>query len=123
MGVKPWQIQQAADAGHIYRYQYRRANEEGEGGSALGGLSHDAAMLARLREVIRLRHYAKSTEKTYLHWTRRFLAYRQRSGCEDGPTTADVKALLIVNNPRDPADAPSDRTEGACGLRGSPPSV
>ncbi|MHA1743582.1 MAG: phage integrase N-terminal SAM-like domain-containing protein [Candidatus Heimdallarchaeota archaeon] len=33
-----------------------------------------------MREIIRLRHYAKSTEKTYLHWTRRFLAYRKHAG-------------------------------------------
>ncbi|MBI2192501.1 MAG: hypothetical protein HYU36_11010 [Planctomycetes bacterium] len=27
-GVKPWQIQQAADAVRIYRYQYRRATND-----------------------------------------------------------------------------------------------
>jgi hypothetical protein len=48
-GIKAWQIQQAADAIRIYRYQYRGANEDGEGGRPMGGLSDDAAMLARLR--------------------------------------------------------------------------
>ena len=47
-------------------------------------------MLGRLREVIRPRHDAKSTEKTYLHWTRRFLAYRRGAGCESEPA-ADGK--------------------------------
>ena len=32
-GVKPWQIQQDADAARIYRYQYRGASDDGEGGS------------------------------------------------------------------------------------------
>ena len=81
-GVKPWQIQQAADAVRIYRYQYRRPNDDGEAGISPVGLNDDAAKLARLREVIRLRDYAKSTEKTDLHWTRRFLEYRHAAGCE-----------------------------------------
>ena len=75
IGVKPWQIQQAADAVSIYRYQYRGASGDGEGCSPPGGPRDDGAMLSRLREVIRLRHYARSTEKTYLHWTRRFLEW------------------------------------------------
>ena len=69
VGVKAWQIEQAADAIRIYRYQFRRANADGEGGSPAAGLNDDGARLARLREVIRLRHYARSTEKTYLHLT------------------------------------------------------
>ena len=94
VGVKPWQIQQAADAIRIYRYQFRGANADGEGGSPAAGLNDDGARLARLREVIRLRHYAKSTEKTYLHWNRRFLEYRRVSGCDGGPTAEDAKAFL-----------------------------
>lgn len=93
--VKPWQIQQAADATRIYRYQYRRASDDGEGGSPAAGLNDDAAILVRLRQVIRLRHYAKSTEKTYLHWSRRFLEYRRRSGCEGMPAAGDAKAFLM----------------------------
>ncbi len=54
----------------------------------------DATRLERLREVIRLRHYARSTEKTYLHWNRRFLAYRHETGAEGEPTAADAKAFL-----------------------------
>jgi len=92
--IKPWQIQQAADAVRIYRYQYRMASDDGEGGIPAAGLNDDAAMLARLREVIRLRHYAKSTEKTYLHWTWRFLEYRRVTGCKGRPTMEDVKAFL-----------------------------
>lgn len=71
--IKSWQIQQAADAVRIYRYQYRGAKDDGEGGIPTTGLNDDAAILVRLRQVIRLRHYAKSTEKTYLHWSGRFL--------------------------------------------------
>jgi len=58
-------------------------------------------MLERLREVIRLRHYAKSTEKTYLHWTRRFLAYRRHAGSEGEPISASHRRRLA----RDAANA------------------
>ena len=84
--VKPWQIQQAADALRIYRYQYRGAPEGGDACDTVQSSPDDADALDRLREIMRLRHYAKSTEKTYLHWTRRFLAYRRRVDCDGGPT-------------------------------------
>ena len=90
VGVKPWQIQQAGDAVRIYGYQYRGASDDGEGGIPAAGLNDNAAMLARLGEVIRLRHYAKSTEKTYLHWTWRFLEYRRGAGCE-GAAAAEAQ--------------------------------
>ena len=51
-------------------------------------------MVERLREVICLRHCAKSTEKTYLNWNRRFLAYRRGTGAEGEPSAADAKAIL-----------------------------
>lgn len=92
--VKPWQIQQVADAVRIYRYQFRGAKEDGEGGGPPAGLNDDTAILVRLRQVIRLRHYSKSTEKTYLHWSRRFLEYRRGSGCGGMTTSEDAKAFL-----------------------------
>ncbi len=95
-GIQPWQIRQAADALLIYRYQYRRASDTSEVAVASDAsiASDNGTLLSRLREVIRLRHYAPSTEKTYLHWTRRFLYYRQRTGRPGPPTSGDVKAFL-----------------------------
>jgi len=94
IGTKPWQVQQAADAVRIYRYQYRRAGRGDGDRSTRKVFVSDSAMLVRLREVIRLRHYAKSTESTYLHWNRRFLAYRREVACEGEPTAEDVRAFL-----------------------------
>jgi len=94
-GVKPWQIRQATDAVRIYRYQYRTdsvQSSEEEFGKAWS--ADEDQLLARMQEIIRLRHYAKSTEKTYLHWARRFLAYRRDTGLAGEPTAADVKAFL-----------------------------
>lgn len=83
VGVKPWQIQHAADAVRIYRYQYRGAGRvatsTGSAMPAVRGDADDRGLLARMREIIRLGHYSRSTEKTSLHWSRRFLDYRRRS--------------------------------------------
>ena len=42
----------------MYRYQYRGASDHGERGIPAGGQRDDAAMLARLRQVIRPADYA-----------------------------------------------------------------
>ena len=55
-------------------------------------LTHDG-MLAEMRRLLRLRHYAPSTERSYLGWSRRFLRYVGRSG-EHVPTGEDVQAYL-----------------------------
>ena len=49
VGVKPWQIQQAVDAARIYRYHYRGASDDGQGGGPAAGPNDDAAMLAARR--------------------------------------------------------------------------
>lgn len=36
----------------------------------------------------------RSSEKTYLHWNRRFLAYCHESGTGSEPTAANAKAFL-----------------------------
>jgi len=53
VSTKPWQLQQASDTIRIYRYQYRGAKNDGESGSPAGSLNDEAAMLVRLRELIR----------------------------------------------------------------------
>jgi len=52
VGAKPWQVQQAANAVRIYRYQYRRAGNDG-GAHADGPAAgmDDSALLRRLREA------------------------------------------------------------------------
>ena len=50
-------------------------------------------MLAELRRILRLRHYAASTERTYVGWCRRFLRYVGQSG-EHLPSSDDVQAFL-----------------------------
>lgn len=54
----------------------------------------NTTLLTSLQKVLRLRHYARSTERSYLHWVRRFLDYRKRAGRMGTPTVEDVKAFL-----------------------------
>jgi len=94
-GIQPWQIRQATDAVRIYRYQYRAdSGKSGEERPRKAWSGNEQDILARMQEIIRLRHYAKSTQKTYLHWTRRFLAYREQTGLTGEPAAADVRAFL-----------------------------
>jgi len=62
-------------------YRYRAdsgKSREGKPRKAWSG--NEDGLLARMQEIIRLRHYAKSTEKACPHWVRRSLAYRKDSG-------------------------------------------
>jgi hypothetical protein len=31
----------------------------------------------QVRQVLRVRHYSYETEKSYIHWTKRFIAFHQ----------------------------------------------
>ena len=50
-------------------------------------------ILAEMRQLMRLRHYASRTERSYLGWVRRFLKYVDKTG-EDAPMPENVKAFL-----------------------------
>ena len=91
--IKPYQLRQAADALQIYYYQYRHSDGETNSHSALKEYKTED-LLNRLKEIIRLRHYAPATEKTYLLWTRRFLLYHQKTGSSSQPSRNDLKAFL-----------------------------
>ncbi len=93
--IMPWQIRQAGDAIRIYRYQYRASTDETK------LMDYDKPsdeknnnLLKRMKEILRLRHYAKSTEKTYLNWVQRFFLYREKSGLTGAPAPLDVKNFL-----------------------------
>jgi integron integrase len=50
-------------------------------------------LLDQLRDTIRLRHYSYSTEKTYVHWARRYILYHnKRHPAEMG--AAEIEAFL-----------------------------
>lgn len=71
--ISDWQIRQAGDAIRLYYFHYRglkpvhiQAEKTTESASAL---------LKETTRLLRMKHYSYSTERTYLHWIKRFLDY------------------------------------------------
>ena len=64
----------------------------GEPEGAGDQLTH-SQMLAEMRRLLRLRHYAPRTERVYMGWGQRFLRYVGRSG-ERTPRADDVQDFL-----------------------------
>jgi integron integrase len=71
--IQDWQHRQADDAIRLYYFHYLGTT----GNRASGGdIPADVpGTLQEVKRLIRLRHYSYSTERTYLQWVERFLAY------------------------------------------------
>ncbi len=89
---QPWQVRQAGEALHIYYYQYRHSSEEKT--SINHPISDDKKLIARLEEIMRLRHYSPSTEKSYLLWTKRFLGYCLETSSGSRPNRENLTSFL-----------------------------
>ena len=72
-GRQDWQIRQALDAVKIFRSIHPDVNSIRE-------ISQSLDPLNELRDCLRVRHYAKSTEKAYLHWCGEYLRYCSKGG-------------------------------------------
>ena len=79
-----WQVKQAADAVILYVEQYLKkplqqitssAKELGSNSVSQRGSLSWGQVLQEAKNLIRLRHYSLSTEKTYLGWMTRFKTY------------------------------------------------
>ena len=95
-----WQIRQAGEAVSLYCGQFHPPREVPAAESQLAESQQKerqpptiASTLADMRQLLRLRHYAPSTLRSYLGWANRFLRYLggKRS---NPPTLADAKAFL-----------------------------
>lgn len=79
-GREDWQIRQALDAVKIYRSMLpEKVNTEEEKADNPLGI---------MRDSLRVRHYAKSTEKSYMQWCSRYLVYCERNGVTANSDTA-----------------------------------
>ena len=56
--------------------------------------------LDQLREALRLRHYSRRTEKTYVHWARRFILYHDKRHPKDMGADEVVEFLNWLANSR-----------------------
>jgi len=114
--TRGWQLRQAADAVTLFCGQYRErqvagvatdAHETGRsavsgsgvggqrpgGKCAIAGALDASQLLAEMRQLLRLRHYAYRTERSYLGWAQRFLVYVDKTTGVT-PTPDDVKSYL-----------------------------
>jgi len=83
--LEPWQLKQANDAITLYHYHFRH-HENGAKRAATAGERDE--IMAKVREWMRIKHYAKRTEKSYLQWISRFLHY---AGAKDGEAELTVQ--------------------------------
>ena len=91
--IEPWQIRQASEAIQIYHFQFRHSNKSSFFNFDYTNTEAEA-LLNHLKKILILRHYAKTTEKTYLQWSRRFLSYFEITSKNSKPTKDDFKAFL-----------------------------
>lgn len=99
-----WQLRQAEEAARLYVTQFLAGNtaslSPNNQSETKGYDAHDtASVLAGMRELIRLKHFAYSTEQTYLDWARRFFAYIAQRGRGDvrAEDARDFLSHLAVN--------------------------
>ena len=91
-----WQIRQAARAVELYQRHYLQFCAEKGGEPAISGPQSPTvapstlpAALDETRRLVRLRHYALSTEQTYLSWLVQYQNFVQLNGLPwDAPDTA-----------------------------------
>ncbi|MBM4311585.1 MAG: integron integrase [Deltaproteobacteria bacterium] len=99
-----WQLRQAEEAARLYVNQFLAGNAAVLSPNSIsetnGHGPHDPARaLAGMRELIRLRHLAYSTEQTYLDWAQRFFAYIAQRGRTDvrAEDARDFLSYLALN--------------------------
>lgn len=96
-GAEDWQIRQAAESITICWTQFREPGEDvvGAGLRCPGvGAWEAPAVLGEMERLLRLRHYARRTIRTYLGWAGRFLEYLGAGALRAVPSCADAKAYL-----------------------------
>jgi integron integrase len=96
-----WQVRQADDAVKLYLWNYlpavRGAQQPAVAAAAPTAQFSQDRVLAAMRDELRLRHYARRTEQTYLEWAARFLTYACQHETEAGCgaiTNSQVKDFL-----------------------------
>ncbi len=82
--VEPWQLDQAEKAVRLYFSNYLSSSAAEPAVAEIrpdaSGHVREADVSAAVRELIRLRHYSRSTEQTYLSWLGRFFRYLAACG-------------------------------------------
>lgn len=96
--IKDWQIRQAGEAMRLYLNHFKGSEElktlSGKERPA-GRLSDSRKLLAEMKRLIRLKHFAYNTELAYLDWAERFFAYMRE--ITKGDPDADLTPEAVQN--------------------------
>jgi len=91
--VEAWQIKQANDAITLYHFHFR--HHECAAHSTTKPDNPDA-VIQKVHEWMRIRHYALRTEKSYVHWIVRFLHFADSQGGKGELTIHDFTGLSAI---------------------------
>jgi integron integrase len=96
--IEDWQICQAGEAVSLYLNHFKGSEElktlSGKERPA-GHLSDSRKLLAEMKKLIRLKHFAYNTELAYLDWAERFFAYMRE--ITKGDPDADLTPEAVQN--------------------------
>jgi len=100
--ISDWQLTQAANAVKLYIHHYLSGDHLGMPAKSIEPSNNSFPDLnsvqLKLREALRIKHYALSTEKTYTDWFRRFYDYlkhtRKKNWATEGANQEDVRNFL-----------------------------
>lgn len=92
--ILDWQHRQADDAIRLYYFHYLGKTSKVLSGTSVVDIP---GIINETRRLIRLKHYSYSTERTYVQWIERFLAYALQTGKKkniSNVATEDFKNFL-----------------------------
>ena len=100
--LQEWQVTQAENALNLYIHHFLSNNISSLSPAletVYENIFPDAgAMLEKIREALRIKHYAYSTERTYIEWFQRFNVYltgvKNKDWGKDGADESDVRDFL-----------------------------
>ena len=75
---EPWQVKQAEYALRLYKYFQANKNKDTEGQNT-NNINEWEKIFKQTKDLLRLQQKSQSTEKTYMHWIKRFaIFYKNR---------------------------------------------
>jgi integron integrase len=96
--IKDWQVRQAGEAVRLYLNHFKGdevlSAVRGEPGAKVS-LADSRKLLAEMKRLIRLKHFAYNTELAYLDWVERFFAYMRETS--KGDPVADLTPEAVQN--------------------------
>jgi integron integrase len=96
--IKDWQVRQAGEAVRLYLNHFKGSEVLGAAQGVpepKGNLSDSRKLLAEMKRLIRLKHFAYNTELAYLDWVERFFIYVRETATDD--SAADFTPEAVQN--------------------------